>query len=238
MANPNISATLAPADKTTMQTNVTANKTILDVFGVNLTPEQRHELFKTGPDSVSFVQDGLSSVTSHAEILPGDMNALEYGKDVKLFADLMDVWIQHAPYWEKLEDTIMAVGSECILQTNRIYKSAKDQAKNNNALDSIVTLLGKRYEKLKGPRKVYALQKVVLAPGASITINNVPDKSPIANDGTTTIMVCDGAQANCTNGTLIADGSRGIANKGSSTVTVTNQSTTTNASFSIKVEVV
>jgi hypothetical protein len=195
MPNPNISAALAPADIATIKANVAANKVLIDPFGVNLTPEQRHDLFKTGPDSVSFVQDGLSSATNHPEILPGDMTLVEYGKDVKLFTDLMDLYIQHAPYFEMLQDTILAVGSECILGTNRVYKSAKDQAKNNNALDSIVDLLGKRYEKLKGPRKVYALQRVVLTPGSSYSVAHVAAKAELVNDGNADIMFCDGTTA-------------------------------------------
>jgi hypothetical protein len=83
------------------------------------------------------VQDGLSSVANHPEILTGDMDAVEYGKDVKLFQDLHDLYIHHSPYMELLVDTMIAVGSECIQQTNRIYNSAKDQAKNNNALQAV-----------------------------------------------------------------------------------------------------
>ncbi|MBK5286406.1 MAG: hypothetical protein JJE25_13490, partial [Bacteroidia bacterium] len=55
MANPNISAALTPAQKTTMKANVDANKAIVAPFGVNLTPEQRRAKHKAGPDSISYV---------------------------------------------------------------------------------------------------------------------------------------------------------------------------------------
>lgn len=81
MPNPNISAVLAPADKTTMKANVDANSAILDVFGVNLTPEQRRTLAKTGADSVSFVQDCLQVGQLHPTAVPGDMTIAEFEKD-------------------------------------------------------------------------------------------------------------------------------------------------------------
>jgi hypothetical protein len=238
MPNPNISAVLAGADKTTMKANVDANKVFIDPFGVNLTPEQRKTIAKTGSDSVSYVQDGLTSVTNHPEILPGDMDAAEYGKDVKLFSDLNDLYNHHLPYFELIGDTMVAVGSECILQTNRIYASAKDQAKNNNALQGIVDLLGKRYEKLKGPKKRFASQKVLLSPGSSVSLTNVAASSPFSNDGAASLMLCQGALAKCEAGTTYTPAATGTVPAGITTITVTNLSVTENGSFTVKVEVV
>jgi hypothetical protein len=176
----------------------------------------------------------LSTVQNHPEVLPGDMDAAEFEKDVVLFTVLNDLFIHHGPYYEMLKDTLIAVGSECIQQTNRIYRSAKDQAKGNNALQSIVDQLGKRYEKLRGPRQRFEKMKVVLTPGSSVSLINVADASPIVNDGNADLVVCDGMLTKCENGRPLLKGGRGVVN--SPSITVTNNSPTENGSFTVKVE--
>ena len=81
MPNPNISATLTAAQKTTIKTNLAAITAILN-FLVGLTPKQRKTLFKMGPKSVGYVQLALQIAQNNSGILPGNFNVTEFAKDV------------------------------------------------------------------------------------------------------------------------------------------------------------
>nr|VFJ66475.1 MAG: hypothetical protein BECKDK2373B_GA0170837_11706 [Candidatus Kentron sp. DK] len=51
-------------------------------FLVNLTPQERKNTFKAGPDSVSFVQNALTAAQDHPDILPASFSANEFKNDV------------------------------------------------------------------------------------------------------------------------------------------------------------
>src|SRR5688500_13165057 len=129
MPNPNISGALTLAQKTAIKGNIDNNKLVIDAFGVNLTPEGRRTLAKTGPDSLSFVEKALQIAKLHATSVPGDMTMLEFEKDVVLFQDLTELKLHHDPYFELINDTLMAVGSEAYRQALRIYATVKELAK-------------------------------------------------------------------------------------------------------------
>ena len=146
MPNPNISAEIAPADKTTMKANVDANMDIINPFAVNLTPKERKKLYKLGPGSVGFTQTCLDAALNYPGIIPSDFSILELRKDVNLFTDLEDVSSHHARYFEALDDTRLAVGSEAMKQALRVYELFKSSAKNDASLNTIVAQMARRFE--------------------------------------------------------------------------------------------
>src|SRR5438105_80491 len=152
MPNPNISAALTAAQKTTIKGNVDANKAIIAVFGVNLTPDQRKADTKTGAGSVSFVEDCLKVAKDNPITVPGDMSVTEYEKDVVLFTDLNELGLHHSAYNEMISDTQLAVGSEAMRQSNRIYEMVKSLSKNDSNFETIRKQLSRRYDKLRGPK--------------------------------------------------------------------------------------
>jgi hypothetical protein len=74
----------------------------------------------------------------------------------------------------------------------------------------------------------------MLTPNSSVTLIDVAEKSPFTNDGTTSLMLCSGALANCSNGTTFNSGTSGKVADGITSITVTNLSTTDNGSFTCK----
>nr|VFK46751.1 MAG: hypothetical protein BECKTC1821D_GA0114238_103520 [Candidatus Kentron sp. TC] len=54
-------------------------------FLVNLTPQERKNTFKAGPDSVSFVQNALTAAQDHPDVLPASFGTKEFKNDVNLF---------------------------------------------------------------------------------------------------------------------------------------------------------
>nr|VFJ56567.1 MAG: hypothetical protein BECKFW1821B_GA0114236_102831 [Candidatus Kentron sp. FW] len=79
-------------------------------FLVNLTAKERRTILKTGPDSVSFVQNALSAAQDHPDILPATFKTPEFKNDVDLFAELTDINTMTASVASQIDDTRLAVG--------------------------------------------------------------------------------------------------------------------------------
>ncbi len=151
MPNPNISAALTPAQKTTIKTNLAAILAILN-FLVNLTPKQRRTLFKMGPKSVGYVQLALQIAQNNPSILPSAFNVAEFAKDVSLSTDLVEIETVSTPLAEGISDTLIAVGSEAMKQANRVNDLVKVAAKSDANMDVLRKQLAERY-KGQGKRK-------------------------------------------------------------------------------------
>ena len=148
----NINAQLAPADVQAIKDAFAAALAKLP-FAVNLTPDERKALTKTGPDSVSYVQDALSAVVAAPAVFPASVDAPGYTNDVNLFTVLTELTTLAQSVASTIDDTRMAVGSEAMQTANAIYGYAKTAQKNTPGLKPIVDKLGARYAKLTGPRK-------------------------------------------------------------------------------------
>lgn len=156
MANPNISASLTAAQKTTLKNHLTAVSGLLN-FMVNLTAKQRRTLFKMGPKSVSYVQLALQIGKNNPAILPSNFDVNEFEKDVKLTMDLSDIETILMPLAEGLSDTLMATGTEAMQKSNQVYDLVKVSAKTDSNMKVLAKQLGERYKKTgKGGKGVSA----------------------------------------------------------------------------------
>lgn len=151
MANPNISASITPAQKTTIKNNLAAITAILN-FLVNLTPKQRQKLFKMGNKSVGYAQLALQIAQNNPGILPASFNTTEFAKDVALSNDLVEIESVLTPLAEGTSDTLMAVGNETMKQANQVYALVKVAAKADSNMSNLAKQLGERY-KAQGNRK-------------------------------------------------------------------------------------
>jgi hypothetical protein len=190
MTKPNISAALTPAQKTTLKSNVDANKAIISPFAVNLTPQQRKEGQKLGTNSVSYGQTALETAQLHPAIIPADFVIAEFEKDVKLFFDLDEIDNHHSDYIELIRDTKLAVGMEVMEQANRLYAQAKLAAKHNAALDGVLAELGKRYKAL-GKRSSGTTFSV--ASKGFVEVDKIVPNSRFINAGTTILILKAGS---------------------------------------------
>lgn len=152
MSNPNISASITPAQKTTIKSNVAAIAVILS-FLTSLTPKQRKTFFKMGTKSVSFVQFALQVAQNNPQILPSGFNVSEFAKDVTLSADLLELQTVVLPLAEGISDTLLQVGTEAIAQANKVYGLVKIAAKTDANMKAIAQQLGERY-KGQGKKKI------------------------------------------------------------------------------------
>ena len=145
MANPNISASLTTAQKTTLKNNFAAILAILN-FLVNLTPRQRKTLFKMGPKSVGFVQLALQIAKNNPQIIPSSFNISEFEKDVNLSVDFVEIESVSKPLAEGISDTLLAVGTEAMAQANKVYDLVKVAAKSDANMDELRKQLAERYK--------------------------------------------------------------------------------------------
>ena len=132
-----ISAVLAAADKTIIQTSLQAIKAKLP-FLINLSVDERHKLRKMGAGRTSYVQDVYQAATNNSGAIPTGFNLVEYGKDLQLYRDLSDIISWLHPFMESLESTSMALSSELMKQTDECYGHLKvaAQKSTNQSLNS------------------------------------------------------------------------------------------------------
>src|SRR5690349_9291477 len=79
----NISATVSAADLQAVKDAIATIQQKLP-FLVNLTADERKAIFKTGPNSLSFVQNALQAALNNPDIFPKSFDVIEFGSDVNL----------------------------------------------------------------------------------------------------------------------------------------------------------
>nr|VFK51914.1 MAG: hypothetical protein BECKTC1821D_GA0114238_11462 [Candidatus Kentron sp. TC] len=142
----NIDASLSPED---IEAIKVAFQTILEKlpFLVNLTPKERRSLFKTGVDSVSFIENALNAAQDHPDILPATFKTEELKSDVDLFSVLTDIGTIAASVASEIDDTRLAVGSEAMEKGTQVYNYVKTAAKTTPGLKPVADQLGQRFKK-------------------------------------------------------------------------------------------
>lgn len=142
----NIDVTVSPAD---LQAVKDAFAVVLSKlpFLVNLTSAERQSIVKTGPDSLSFVQNALTAALANPDIFPASFNRDAFKKDVELFALLTELVTLAQSVLSQLDDTRLAVGGEAMQGAIQTYNYAKAAAKNTPGLKPVAEQLGVRFQK-------------------------------------------------------------------------------------------
>lgn len=115
-------------------------------FLINLTPEERINLPKMADKSVAFVEKALEFAENNPQLVPPYVNVDELRKDFQLSENLRPLLNQARQLVEKLDDTVLAVGSEAYVAALAFYNSAKYAAKSNvPGSDTVIEELSKRF---------------------------------------------------------------------------------------------
>nr|VFK54353.1 MAG: hypothetical protein BECKTUN1418D_GA0071000_102210 [Candidatus Kentron sp. TUN] len=142
----NIDASLSPEDIKAIKDAFALIQEKLP-FLVNLTPKERRSLFKTGVDSVSFIENALNAAQDHPDILPATFKTAELKSDVDLFGVMTDIGTIAASVASEIDDTRLAVGSEAMEKSTQIYNYVKTAAKTTPGLKPVADQLGQRFKK-------------------------------------------------------------------------------------------
>jgi len=116
------------------------------IFGVDLDNEERGSLPKTGDKSLAFVRAAANLVKMESDFLPRSFDIPAFQQDVALMEQLveMNAWLQRTA--QRINDTLLEVGSEAYMAALVIYKSAKDNGRGSE-LDPMLDEMARRFAK-------------------------------------------------------------------------------------------
>ena len=141
----NISAELPNEDREYILTRLN-EITVRLPFLVNLTIDERRGLSKMGDKSVAFVMKAMDYAASNPEFVPPYLNVPELTKDANLANQLLTINNAIQVLAEKIDDTLMAVGSEAFSASRTFYNSVKNATKESvPGADAIASDLGERF---------------------------------------------------------------------------------------------
>jgi hypothetical protein len=126
----NISAALTDEQRETILTKLDEINALLP-FLVNLSPDERHMLPKMGNKTEPFVEKALGYSQTNPNLVPPYIDAAELKKDFELVKQLTPVLTKMAQLHEKLDDTMLALGSEAFTAALAIYNTTKAASKSN-----------------------------------------------------------------------------------------------------------
>lgn len=151
MPNDNrISATISSEDKTAILTKINEIKTLLP-FLINLTKQERIRLPKLGPASLAFDEHCASYMASSPNLIPPFVDPAEVTKDRDLRLALADIWRELRKLAEKVDDTLMQVGSEVWMADLSFYQTVRQAARRNvPSADTIYDDLRVRFPGVSG----------------------------------------------------------------------------------------
>lgn len=111
-------------------------------FLISLSIEERRFLPKLGPKSVDFVSDASETVKAFPHIMPSTFDNTEFTKDSDLTRALVTIKMNLDAFQQKVDDTLMEVGSEAMTSSLEVYAQVQLQKDTVPGLRSA-------YEKLK-----------------------------------------------------------------------------------------
>ena len=130
-----VSATLSNADRDAVLAAIATIGTQLP-FLIGLSPSDRINLQKMGPTRRSFVEQTVPIASQNAQVLPPSFNLAELTADMALYHQLAPIMDALKPVYEKLDDTLMAVGSDLYAASLEAYGYVKAAGKSQG-LDTL-----------------------------------------------------------------------------------------------------
>lgn len=147
----NVSAVITAEDLQKVITHVQQAESLLP-FLISLSNEERVALPKLGPKSVDFVGDSNETLKAFPNIMPPTFDREEFSKDSDLVKALITIKMNVDAFQQKLDDTLMEVGSEAMLSALEVYAQVQLQKDGVPGLRSAFDKLKSRFTKSKYKR--------------------------------------------------------------------------------------
>jgi hypothetical protein len=148
MAYQNINATLSEKDIQEIKAALQIIQQKLP-FLITLSSQERRKLFKMGDKSLAFVNNSLTAAQSNRDILPASFDVEEFVRDYQLANSLTELLLGLRQLTEKVDDTLLAVGSEAMSSSLTVYDYVKTAAKKTPGLKTLAEQLGDRFKAIK-----------------------------------------------------------------------------------------
>ncbi len=146
-----ISAVLPEADKTAALASLEEVKTHLP-FLIS-TPTDQGPKRTMGPASVEYVSLCLEGAKKYPDKLTRDFDAPEFERDVNLIGQLWSVRIAVADLLARIDDTMNAASADAMVSSDKVYDLLKRAAKEDGAIQELVSRIGLRYKAQSKPKK-------------------------------------------------------------------------------------
>jgi len=140
-----ISAALSDADKAKALASIGEAKKLLS-FLITLSNDTRKKSRRMGAKSVEYVNQNLQAAQSFGSVIPGSVDVAEFAKDVALVNQLIPLRVEIASLLERLDDSILAAGSDAMIMADIVYAYLKTAARNNGAVKAAITDIGMRFK--------------------------------------------------------------------------------------------
>lgn len=122
-------------------------------FLISLTKKERITSLKLGPKSADFASDAAEAARTFPDILPQTFGAETFQKSSSLFASLTAIGMMIDSLQEKVNDTLMAVGSEAMVDALEVYAQVQISKAKKPGLKSVAEKLKVRFKKTRQQKK-------------------------------------------------------------------------------------
>ncbi len=130
-----VSATLSDTDRDAVLTAIATIQTKLP-FLVGLSMADRTNLNKMGNIRRSFVEQTVPVANQNAQVMPGSFDLAELTADLALYHQLAMITDTLKPLFEKIDDTMLALGSDLYSASLEAYSYIKSAGKSQG-LDAL-----------------------------------------------------------------------------------------------------
>ena len=138
-----ISAIVTAEQKTAQAQAVTALAEA-QPYLISLTKDERVKMLKFSPGNADFVARLLPIAEANQQYLPPVFDLVEWHKDVELLQAIRGLLDQLSPLLEKMDDTLLVVGSEAYAGALTAYQYLK-AANKGGELENLLDDLGRRF---------------------------------------------------------------------------------------------
>src|SRR5688500_552703 len=122
-------------------------------FCTALEPRDRHDLYKLGPQTHSFVMQIVPLAQQHLDLIPRGMDVDELEERIKT-RETLETYVMHlAPLLLRMQHSIMLLGAEILQDSLKLYKTLKVNG-NDAGLQELLAKIGQRFYTKKGKRKM------------------------------------------------------------------------------------
>jgi len=147
MSTKEVSATLSDKNKADIKQAIATIQENLS-FLINLTPDERRKRCKMGDKSLAFVRNSVTVTQTNPEVVPSNFDSAELARDYQLTEDLTELLGLLEQLTEKVDDTLLAVGSESMMGSLVVYDYVKTAARHSPGLKSVAEQLGERFKSM------------------------------------------------------------------------------------------
>lgn len=241
-ANFNIGTGLTPAEVNTLKGYIDAMMVILSPHLVNLTPKQIKDMRNLGKRRSYVNEMQVLATEQGSNFLPSNFNMAQFNTVVGYLNNLGEIDAHHIAFAGGMRDTLQYYGNIAMEFSDHIYKLSKTEAESGNTALGAATERAKRVFKKQG-QKGHTKDFEVRA-GTTLTVNNVSKHSPFHNLGGTVLLVKKANQETAATPSQKTAASAAITVQPGThiklpanftMISVTNQNTTTDGMFSVKV---